>query len=191
MAKHFMDHFMAASHFDRTPFCPYYLQGRDCDCQMTRGGLFIPLPEHVEIFCKTIRYSSCPQYMRGKALIQENIRKNLETADSRRRFPRLRNRFPVILSTCNEKGSPVEIIDSDAMTLDLSLGGMRISSNSPISPDKILHFSFREDFYHTPIKGVGEIRWSRPAEGPLPFEAGIAFLDNGLPSDVGERPGLQ
>lgn len=182
---------MSETHASKHPICPYFQLGNIGDCQMTRGGLYIPLPAHIEIFCTTAKYFSCPQYTRGKALIQENLRQNIETPDSRRRFARLRNRLPIILATCDEKGRPVEIIDHDAMTLDLGLGGIRISSNSEIPPHKILHFSFREDFYHTPIKGVGEVRWSMQAEGPLPYQAGLAFLDNTLPSEVGERLGLQ
>ena len=181
---------MSEAHSTKNLFCPYYLLGDLGDCQMTRGGLYIPLPEHIEIFCKTIRYSSCPQYIRGKSLLQGNIRKKVETSDSRRRFPRIGNRFPVTISTCDEKGQPVEVLDQEAVTLDLSLGGIRISSNSEIPPNKILHFAFREDLCHTTVKGVGEVRWSRKTEGPLPYQAGLAFLDNSLPTPVIEHLGL-
>ena len=182
---------MPEAHISKHLICPYYRAGKSGDCQMTRGGLYIPLPAHIEIFCLTIKYTFCPQYIRGKALIQKNILQNAETIDSRRRFPRISNRFPMIISTCDEKGRPVQVIDRDAMTLDLSLGGVKISSNSEIPANKILHFSFREDFHHNPVTGVGEVRWCRHAETPHLFQAGLSFLDNTLPPAVGARLGLQ
>ena len=182
---------MSEEHTSKNLACPYFQRDNGGDCQMTRGGLYIPLPAHIEIFCKTIKYTSCPQYIRGKVLIQENIRQNAETTDSRRRFPRIRNRFPLTISTCDEKGRAVQVIDRDAMTLDLSLGGVKISSNSEIPSNKILHFSFREDLHHNPVTGVGEVRWCHHAEGPHLFQAGLSFLDNTFPPAVGERLGLQ
>jgi len=170
--------------------CPYFQRGNNGECQMLRGGLYIPLSAHIEIFCTTIKYTSCPQFMRGKALIQESIRRSVEISDSRRRFPRIRNRFPTTISTCDEKGRPVQVIDREAITLDLSLGGIKISSYSEIPTNKILHFSFREDFNQVPITGIGEVRWCRHAEGPRPFQAGLSFLDN-TPPEVSERLGLQ
>lgn len=175
----------------KKPACPYYRADGNGECQMTRGGLYIPLTAHIEIFCKTANYISCPQYVRSLALIQESFCPNTHTTDSRRRFPRKHNRFPLVISACNEKGQPVQVIDRDAITLDFSLGGVKISSNAEIPTNKILHFSFREDFHHPPVTGVGEVRWSRRADGPLPFQAGLSFLDNILPPSIGQRLGLK
>lgn len=169
--------------------CPYFQRESGEDCQMTRGGLYIPLPAHIEIFCLTAQYISCPQFVRGRALMQKNMHRESAATDSRRRFPRIRKRFPLTISTCDEKGRPVQAIDKNALTLDLSLGGVKISSNSEIPANKILHFSFQDD-HHPPVTGIGEVRWSQRKEGPLPFQAGLSFLDTPLPPDVGERLGL-
>ena len=171
--------------------CPYFKAEKNGDCQMTRGGLYIPLPAHIEIFCLTVKYPFCPQYVRGKALIQKNIIQKAKNIDSRRRFPRISNRFPTIISTCDKKGRPIQPIDRDAMTLDLSLGGLKISSNSEMSTNQILHFSFQEDFHHNPVIGVGEVRWCRRSDDPHLFQAGLSFLENTLPPVVGARLGLQ
>jgi hypothetical protein len=185
-----MDLFMPEEHTTRKLGCPYYQPDGNGDCQMTRGGLYIPLAAHIEIFCKTINYSSCPQYIRGLTLLKESYCLQAETTDSRRQFPRIRNRLPIVISSCDEKGQPVKVIDRDAITLDLSLGGVKISSNSEIPSNKILHFSFQEDLKRNPVTGVGEVRWSRRAEGPLPFQAGLSFLDKTLPPAIGLRLGL-
>ncbi|MEJ2690835.1 MAG: PilZ domain-containing protein [Deltaproteobacteria bacterium] len=186
-----MDLFMPEEHITLKIGCPYFKPDGNGDCQMTRGGLYIPLAGHIEIFCKTTNYSSCPQYIRGLTLIRQSFCRPGEKAESRRQFQRVRNRIPLVISTCDEKGKPVKVIDRDAVTIDISLGGVRVSSNSEIPANKILHCSFQEGPEQMPVTGVGEVRWSSRTEGPLPFQAGLSFLDKTLPLAIGQRLGLQ
>ena len=52
-----------------------------------------------------------------------------------------------------------DIIDDEALAVDLSLGGMRIETSAPMNVNQIISFSFDEQFHPPGFKGKGEIRW--------------------------------
>ncbi|MEW6428244.1 MAG: PilZ domain-containing protein [Thermodesulfobacteriota bacterium] len=157
--------------------CPYFQPDRDDQCRMTRGGLYLPLLAHTEIFCKTERYCTCRQYLRGMQLM-ESVQATPEAADLRRKFRRQPSRIPLILSLCDSKGIPVSLIDDDARTTDLSVGGLGLLSRKPIEAHKIIHFQLSPPGLGVPLAGIGEIRWAHKLEGDDGYQAGLSFVDS-------------
>ncbi len=150
---------------------------------MTKGGLYIPLPEHMEEFCKTPRFPECQQYLRGRQLLRQTAREEA-IQDSRRHFPRHRNRLPLVLSSCDAHGKPVDIIDSDAITIDLSLGGLGLQSAKKLPLARVLHFQLLSPQHNKRFSGIGEVRWSIPDRESGRYRAGLSFVDNTISQEL-------
>ena len=173
--------------------CPYTGQGEGQECKMTKGGLYIPMPEHIEMFCQTPKFVECHQYIRGSELLKETAQKYGFILDgSRRRYRRVLDRFMVSLAVCDENGTPKEILDENAHTIDISLGGMRIDSSSDIAGRGLIAFEFGSDFVMPILEGVGEIKWATEIKGNggKGFHAGVAFLDSRISHAIGTHMGL-
>ncbi len=158
--------------------CPYW----DCDdvnsCLMTKAGLYIPMPIHIEIFCRTEQYTSCHHYIRGRQLIKEPPWKEAARQDkSRRHFPRFARQVQVTVADCNNKGVPTDLLDGKALALDFSRGGMRIKSKREMPLKEMVFFSFGPSVNPSTVTGRGEIRWCEQHEVTQGFHAGIAFQD--------------
>jgi hypothetical protein len=158
---------------------------------MTKGGLYIPMPEHIELFCSTVHYIKCHQYMRGCELLQEAAKKYGFIVDGgRRRFRRISERISLVVTLCDVNRRPIELLDDRAITLDLSLGGLRIESHREIPPETLVAFEFGPDFSSPDLAGVGEVKWCESRLDSGLFEAGIAFSDFSLTQAIGNHLGL-
>jgi hypothetical protein len=158
---------------------------------MTKGGLYIPMPEHIDMFCSTPQYVKCHQYMRGCELLQEEAKKYGFIVDGgRRRFRRIADRLALAVSLCDNDRRPIELLDDRAVTLDLSLGGLRIESHRKIAKDSLVAFEFGPDFSTPDLIGVGEVKWCEARVDSGLFEAGIAFSDFSLTQAIGNHLGL-
>jgi hypothetical protein len=171
--------------------CPYWSKNNGHDCRMTKGGLYIPMPEHIDLFCSTPHYIKCHQYMRGCELLQETAKKYGFIVDGgRRRFRRVSERISLAVSLCDNDRRAIELLDDQAMTLDLSLGGLRIESHREISPNTLVAFEFGPDFSAPELIGIGEVKWCESKNGSGLFETGIAFSDFSLTQAIGNHLGL-
>lgn len=173
--------------------CPYFQLSPHGDCHLTKGGLYIPLPQHIEIFCKTEQFTFCPQYLRGHLYLHRENKSLIgcEEGESRRKFQRLKRRIPLFIATSDEKGNPIEQIDDNACTLDVSLAGMKISSKKEIPPHRVLYFRFGQEISLHYNGGIGEVRWATDTpDRDCCYQAGISFLDKTLPAAIGEHLGM-
>ncbi len=171
--------------------CPYWSRNRSKECGMIKGGLYIPMSEHVEMFCNSAKFGLCHQYIRGCELINESAKKyGYITDGGRRRFRRVADRLPLRVALCDEDGKKRKILDDQAVTLDLSLGGLRFESNTRIDKDTIVAFEFGGNFPIHDSAGVGEIKWCAPSGRQNRFEAGMAFADFSMTQAVGAHLGL-
>lgn len=171
--------------------CPYWSKNKSKECGMIKGGLYIPMPEHVEMFCDSVKFGSCHQYIRGCELLQESAKKyGFITDGGRRRFRRVADRVPLRVALCNKDGDDRKMLDDQAVTLDMSLGGLRFESNARIDKDTIVVFEFGDNFSVPELTGIGEVKWCTPCEYKDRFEAGIAFTDFSLTQAVGAHLGL-
>ena len=110
-------------------------------------------------------------------LADENQNKPLR---NRRLYARIPTREKLSVSQYSmTRETNGDIIDSGAMVVDLSLGGLQIETSKPIYVNQIISFSFDEYFNPPGFTGKGEIRWIHQDESQdLPINAGLAFVDN-------------
>lgn len=164
--------------------CPYFQPMHEGACTMTKGGLYIPLPEHIEEFCKKPRFDECQQYLRGRQLLRQPAQEITATPDSRRHFPRRRNHLPVVLSHCDAQGKPEDIIDRSAITIDLSLGGLGLQSSQELPAAKVLHFQLLSPQHQKRFSGMGEVRWSFRDQQSGRYRAGLSFVGNTISQEL-------
>jgi len=170
--------------------CNFLCLGDGQACTMTKGGVYLPLPEHIEMFCKTPYFTDCHQYIRGNKLsstsdLNESLRHN-----GRRQFRRVPDMLSLILSDCDISGAPCQLIDDQAFTIDLSPGGLRLESRKKLTPNHLIAFTFGPDFSLSNIGGVGQIRWSCESDQPDVFHAGLEFRDHATKQVIGHHMGI-
>ena len=160
--------------------CPFWDKYDKKTCRLVESGLFIPTREHILHFCENESFVQCYHYV-GKSVPQEKlVRKSKNRPLSNRRlYTRIPTREKLSVSRysiANETNE--DNIDSQAMTVDLSLGGMQIETNEEIHLNQIISFSFDENFHPPGFKGKGEIRWIQQDKSQdYPSNAGLAFVD--------------
>jgi hypothetical protein len=142
---------------------------------MTKGGLYIPLPEHIEIFCSTSHFAQCHQYIRGKELLSEAVASGAIYDDSRRRHRRIKEEIPVSIAACDVMGNRVGDFIEETTTFDLSIGGMCCKSKKEVPSSELLLLMFREDNLEPAISGIGEVKWCSSDQKSLGYKLGIAF----------------
>ena len=160
--------------------CPFWDKYDKKTCRLVESGLFIPTREHILHFCENESFVQCYHYV-GKSVPQEKLVRKSKNRPLRNR--RLYTRIPTReklsvsrYSMANETNE--DIIDSQAMAVDLSLGGMQIETNEEIHLNQIISFSFDENFHPPGFKGKGEIRWIQQDKSQdYPSNAGLAFVD--------------
>ena len=166
--------------------CPYW-QESSLECKVTKGGLYLPMPAHVETFCRNENFIQCHQYVRGGA------RPGFSLADdqmSRRRHHRMPARLALRLLD-PEASDQEAVLCEDARAVDLSLGGLRLESGMNFPVNRKLRLVFGDDFAVPSWVGEGEVRWSREASSEIPcFYAGIAFTDSHTQEAVSRHLGL-
>jgi hypothetical protein len=160
--------------------CPYWSINDNEECGMSKGGVYIPLPQHMKMFCLTSQYIQCHHYIKGCESIRiqkENRKKETVVTDERRKLRRFREELHLLLAVCDTRRKPPEIISFKARTIDVSLGGMRLESPEKVAAGSIVGFEMVEEFSGRGISGVGEVRWCRAQPDTDKFEFGIAFPD--------------
>ena len=160
--------------------CPFWDKNDKKTCRLVESGLFIPTREHILHFCENESFVQCYNYV-GKSVSQKKLgrkRKN-RPLRNRRLYTRIPTREKLSVSRYSmANGTNEDIIDSQAMAVDLSLGGMQIETNEEIHLNQIISFSFDENFHPPGFKGKGEIRWIQQDESQdYPSNAGLAFVD--------------
>ena len=147
---------------------------------MVESGLFIPTREHILRFCENELYVKCYHY-EGKSALQDILIENKEKQFTRNRrfFTRIPTAQNLSLSRYSmARDTSEDLLDNQAMALDLSLGGMRIETDADINVNQIISFAFGEDFAPAGYKGKAEIRWINRRQSPeATNSAGLAFVD--------------
>lgn len=170
--------------------CPY-LSDSCQECLMTNGGLYIPMPEHINTLCMTIRYAQCHHYIHGCSSVWSVASQLGVTHDtSRRRYRRITERLPLQLADCGAfDGRCAEIIDHRAFTVDLSLGGIRVESHVELPVRKRITFILGENGSVPSWKGQGEVRWTEKQEAG-DFHSGLIITDKKTFQSLGQHLSL-
>lgn len=155
--------------------CPFWSM-LSMKCRVSKGGLFIPLDDHIEAYCKTPYFSQCLQH----ALHSENRLRMIERANqarNRRKFSRVDACYKITLVRLIHSGAVATHHSAYAETLDLSSGGMRLTTNIPLKNDSVLQFSFGNDFPEGLHEGIGQVAWCNKEIDNPGYQAGVSFQD--------------
>lgn len=158
--------------------CPFWAVNNKEECGISNGGMFIPLPEHITLFCLSSNYLKCRQYIRGCELVmvdEEHVENNFLVTRDRRRMRRFPEQIYLefIISPSNNDGQKGR--NYKAKTLDVSLGGLRVESFNELATDTVVSFILNPQFSSEDLLGVGEVKWCKPQNGTNKYESGISF----------------
>ena len=167
--------------------CPHWSQ-RDRSCLLSQKGLYLPVTEHVEIYCEGGNYSSCSQYM--KQVVRPAAGTVVDQGVNRRRHRRVPGRFFFRLAESTDDEELSRLIDDSAITVDLSRGGIRFESYCALPEGEEILFSLNGDFSSVPLRGTGQVKWCRSLDDAPLYHAGISFADTAIADAIGERFGL-
>lgn len=158
---------------------------------MTNGGLYIPMPEHINSLCLTVRFGQCHHYIQGCAAVRDVAGKlDFINDTSRRRYRRVSARVPLQLADCGHGGRCAEILDDGAFTVDLSLGGIRLESRLELPVQKKIAFVFGHKDATVPSwDGQGEVRWTEKLETGA-FQSGLIVTDKKTFEAIGHHLSL-
>ncbi len=170
---------------ENTDICPHWAQN-DRLCLLSCSGLYLPVQEHIDIYCRGGNFVSCSQFINCMEVDKKT------TADhgmNLRRFSRVPARFSFRLAE-SDADDVNRVIDAAATTVDLSPGGIRFESYRSLQKGKKVIFSLNGDFSERPLRGVGQVKWCHSLENAPLYHAGIAFADSKIASAISERLGL-
>jgi hypothetical protein len=166
--------------------CPHW-SAKDRSCLLSQRGLYLPVAEHIEIYCEGGNFSSCSQYM-AQTFPPEGAPFSDNVVDHRR-FRRVPGRFSFRLAE-RAGDSLNQLIDDAATTVDFSPGGIRFESYRSLHRGAEVLFSLNGDFSDAPLQGIGRVKWCRSLENAPLYHAGIAFADPAVAAAISERLGL-
>lgn len=157
--------------------CPFW-SASSVKCTICDDGLFIPLDNHAEAFCKTSRYPACMQYTlysENHIYLQEIVRKS---EVNRRKYLRIESTHAITLVKISESGDPVPQVAYEAQTIDLSQTGIRVATSKPLLHEALVQFSFDESFPLSIRKITGQVEWCNKQVDEPGYQAGLSFRGN-------------
>lgn len=180
---------MEAADISMEKRCPYLAESGH-ECLMTNGGLYIPMPKHINTLCRTARFDQCYHYVQGCSVARELAGQlGFIHNDSRRRYRRVSERLPLQLANCGCDGRGAEILDPEACTVDLSFGGIRIESCVKLPVQGKISFVVGQGGDLPCWEGQGEVRWTDQLAGGL-FQSGLIVTDKKTFQAIGQHLSL-
>ncbi len=151
--------------------CPFWSE-ENRRCSIRRNGLFIPLQSHIASYCKSPNYRGCSLYQTEIAHVEAEQAGN---PFNRRKYRRSPSKQTVQLRYFDDDGHCYQGSPKLADTINLSAGGMQISTLEPLLDETIIHFSFRKSASSKNRKGLARVTWCRYEEAAMKYKAGLSF----------------
>ncbi len=145
-------------------------------CLLHQGGLFIPVDEHIKIYCQNSNYLTCQHFSEQAKPRASSTWEEKE--ENRRRFKRIQKRYYLRLSEYKPSAIAEVPIDECACTVDLSAGGIRLESCHCLALDSLISFYLDKEFSGSGLRGIGKVRWCKTLENTPLFHVGLDFLDD-------------
>ena len=159
-------------------YCKHWLAFSNT-CSKTDGGLFIPMENHIEIYCTTSDFILCPQFSSYK---RRALTGSDERWQNRRSSVRIHQQklLSFLTRTTSLSGIPPTTESEKklkAKTLDLSMGGMRIFTANPLSENSLIEFLFGKEFPAQLRKVLGKVCWCNRQINEPGYQIGVAFTE--------------
>ena len=91
---------------------------------------------------------------------------------------RFAERLYLTLVACDPNRKPQSKIGFKAMTLDMSLGGLKIECPQELAAETVVGFELAYDQSVNELTGVGKVKWCAPQQDSDKFEIGLSFADD-------------
>lgn len=158
--------------------CPYW-SPISLKCSLCNEGLFIPLENHIEVYCRTEAHTMCTQYILSSEFYSPSLVENTAPPhDNRRRHIRVEDRHRITLTRLHRPGTPAPQVSTPARTIDLSIGGLRLQTAEPLVNDTVIQFSFDDFAPDFPLAGTATVRWCHRLVDSSDYQAGLAFSND-------------
>ena len=154
--------------------CPFWSSFAQ-KCRISNDGLFIPLDDHIDIYCTTEDYPMCLQYSMNNEIPEMDD--GADHRENRRNYPRMEAEYRVTLVKITETGRLARHFSLRATTVDISKGGMRLVTSEQLIDDTRIAFSFIDNMPKDLQSGIAKIKWSRKNEATGTYHSGLAFED--------------
>ena len=154
--------------------CPFW-SVKSLKCRLCNDGLFIPLDNHIDIYCITGDYPQCLQYSLYMNSPEGKRQQDESQFENRRRHRRIATRHNVTLVKLLHSGEIIPHHSTVAETLDISVGGMRVSMERPLLNNTVVQFSFDDSFPESLQTGIGKILWCNKHIDDNAYQAGLSF----------------
>lgn len=156
--------------------CPYW-SAKTMKCKICSGGLFIPLNDHIETYCKTPSHEQCLQYSMHLESDDQCIDKTADRYKNRRKYTRVATQRNVTLVQLINSKRIVTHHPIAASTIDMSMGGMRIHTDRPLTSDSLMHLSFEPPLGDNQNNCIGQVAWCNKQIDEPGYQVGISFHD--------------
>ncbi len=163
--------------------CSYWNADKK-ECLVSKEGLYLPVRTHIDSYCLTGNHVSCPKYQECH---QDEFNICRPSTDNRRQHQRMVRRFSFRVSEFFSDTDSPELIDDTAVTVDVSLGGIRFQSHEPVNVDSLVLFSLNGNEINPSLEGVGKVKWCRTHDEGRYFHAGISFADKKFSQILGSK----
>ncbi len=175
---------MAAQDSKKKVNCPFW-STESLKCRVCNGGLFIPLDDHMAVYCTTPAYPQCLQYELNSEKQLQIMEEASGARKNRRQYMRINASYKVILAKLVEAGEIVSHQSTVAKTLDVSKGGMRLTTEKPLLSNTVVQFSFDDSFPKSLQGGTGQVTWCNKQVDEPGYQAGISFRGDHLIEAMG------
>ncbi len=168
----------------KTGNCPHWsLQNKSC--QLSTDGLFLPVKNHIQIYCEGGNYASCKLAAKGAS--QKSI--DGRRVANRRRYLRVPSSYQLDFVEFSKQKSR-QVLGKAATVVDISRGGIRLESPHLLAEGEKIIFSFSDNSSAVQLKGKGQVKWCKTLGKDQLYQAGISFVEDDLSSTVNDQLGL-
>lgn len=171
-------------------FCPFW-SPVSLKCSLCSEGLFIPLDDHIEVYCKTEEYPMCLQYnLSTEPPLSPVTDSATITNDNRRKYIRVESTHRITLVRLSGTGKIASHFSMPASTIDMSMGGLRLRSPEPLINDTVVRFSFDDMVPELLQSGTAIIKWCHRLVDKSEYHAGLAFRSSQTVEAMGMYLGM-
>lgn len=156
--------------------CPFWSPS-SCNCVLSLEGLFIPLDDHIETFCRSDNYSQCDQHRVNISTDEMDL---YHTVSERRQFDRHSGSQEITIIQTDEYFDDKNPLLA-ARVVDFSQGGIRLLAPMQLSRDTTVTCALDDSFPEHLRSSAAMIRWCRPLLNNGGYQAGLSFRDARIP----------
>lgn len=156
-----------------------------------KGGLLIPLDDHVDVYCNAPNYLHCLQYSCQVENKKETLADGIELSKNRRKFRRLSTSHKITVTKVTGASETVPQVTTLASTLDVSKEGMRLSTPVPLANGTVVQFFIHDSSSEDLQSGIGQITWCNKYVDEPGYQVGVLFQRKSYIEAMGDYLGPQ